>query len=113
MEAMIDAVRNELMRAASMRELLTYQQVAVHVGLSMGNRHQASVLAKLLCDIARDEHEQGRPLLSAIVVAKQTRQPGRGFFAFARKLDKHFDDDTQYFHEEVEAVWAHWAPSDL
>jgi hypothetical protein len=71
--------------------------------------------------ICLEEHLHGRPLLTAIVVKKETRQPGAGFFewvaahdsgattcACGSSLRNESDADSSFAAREQEAVRGFW-----
>jgi hypothetical protein len=45
-----------------------------------------STVGRLLGEISDDEHDAGRPLLSAIAVDKNSGLAGRGFFKLVRDM---------------------------
>jgi hypothetical protein len=104
-------IRERLVEVAAKRDTIHYDEVAELVGLSLANDYERErILPGLLGDISRAEHEQGRPLLSAVVVAKgENQQPGRGFFIMAREVGRRFDDDLSFFIEELNAVHGYWS----
>jgi hypothetical protein len=58
-------------------------------------------LAALLGQVNVIEHEHGNPLISAVVVGKDTMQPGVGFWNIAKDLGIQFGDSPN----EREAFW--------
>jgi len=59
---------------------ITYRGTAKPIGIFSAG------LAPYLGMIQDDDHANGRPLLSALVVSKQTEMPSSGFFTHARSL---------------------------
>jgi hypothetical protein len=59
------------------------------------------------------EHEEGRPLISALVVRKSDSSPGPGFWDFAQKLGldpgSTADARLKFWIREVERCYAHWS----
>ena len=49
-------------------------------------------------DINRHELKTDRPMLSAVVVHKETLVPGQGFFTLARGLGLFVSDDRDRFY---------------
>ena len=72
-------IRDMLVCAAHEKRLVYFSDVGDWVGLG------ALPAAGLLNPINQHEHEQGRPLLTAVVISKKTGKPGQGFFNFAEK----------------------------
>lgn len=78
------------------------------VGLDLENPAHRNDPAHMLGEISRRENENGRPLLSAVVVLQDTFRPGKGFFTLARELGLHSGDDEAFFSEELKRVWDTW-----
>jgi hypothetical protein len=87
-EAMLHrTIYEELKRLAKREEMTHYSAIAVLAGLDMDNPAHRDEMRQLLGKISTYEHQQGRPMLTAIVVHKQDNIPGDGFFELARHLD--------------------------
>ena len=104
-------IRNMLIKAAQQRKVVYYSEVGEAVNLSMGNPHQRAELGRILSEISSEEHDNGRPLLAAIVVHKDNKKPGEGFFKLARNIGKQKpDEDNDTFCKiEKERVFDEWA----
>lgn len=76
-------------RAHQRAELpISYQDLADACGLSLNMElpHHRKDMGVVLGDISRYEHQEGRPLLSAIVVFKGTYDQGKGFYRLCYTL---------------------------
>lgn len=77
------------------------------------NEDERSTLSKILGLISTFEHQQGRPMLSAVVVHAEYGIPGAGFFQLARELDvlksKSRIQDPLFWHQELKSVHATWS----
>jgi Arc/MetJ-type ribon-helix-helix transcriptional regulator len=93
------AVLREVARAAG---LITYRELVDRIG---AYNPQSPSLHQLLGEISRAEHQAGRGLLSAVVVAKHTGRPGEGFFEFAQQLGLPVSDRTAFWREELRRVY--------
>jgi hypothetical protein len=83
-------VYDRLKEAARRRQLITYKELAAAVGLDWNKNYgKCRQIFSILRAICTAEVEQGRPMLSAVVVRQDTGMPGSGFFALARKLGRH------------------------
>ena len=74
---------------------------------------RSSRFHSILDTISRHEHNRGRPLLSALAVARGYRIPGSGFFDMAANLGKHdFGGDSTahvvFWADEVQRLWDYW-----
>ena len=70
-----------------------------------------AAIGPLLDEINRHEHLEGRPMLSVVVVHKDTTDPGLGFIACAEDLGlfKAADDKKAFVEAERARVFKTWA----
>lgn len=95
-------VYSELIRAARHRGTVTYQELAHVVGLPLRGSYMGKRLGQILGAIARNEVDQGRPMLSAISVTVNG-EAGKGFFTLAQEfglLDGDNEQDMLDFWED-------------
>ena len=98
-------VLGELIRVAKARQTITYGDLASRVGLSFPLQ-----LAPHLNQIGEQETANGRPLLTAVVVSKDKRMSGEGFFALARQSRLSNNSDPRTFWEsELNKVHNYWS----
>jgi len=106
---MHQAIYETLQDVARAQGTTTYGAIAPLAQIDLGNPADRNHLADLLGEISRHEHEQGRPMLSAVVIAGDNNMPGQGFFTLARELGLHSGgDDLAFFCEELARVHATW-----
>lgn len=66
-------------------------------------------LAHMLGEISSEEDEEGRGLLTVVVVHKTgDLKPGPGFFRLARLRGRHVVDEEQFWIEELRNVYNAW-----
>lgn len=108
---MKDRIRDTLIKAARNQRVVYYAEVGKLLNFSMDNPSHRVELGRILGEISTEEHEKGRPLLSAVVVHKEDHQPGEGFFNLARELGKKRpDEDSDAFYaSELKRVFNAWA----
>jgi hypothetical protein len=100
-----------LLEAARNKEGVSYEDLGEMMGLEPGDSRDQEI-AQLLGEINEDEHNNGRPMLSAVAVDSTKKMPGEGFFNYAKKLGK-FDGDTEedkrdFWREEIQEVFEIW-----
>lgn len=102
-------VLQELERLARNRGYSNYTDVGRLIGLDMNQPADRNRLSKILDDIAIAEHNEGRPLLPAVVISRDQNIPGEGFFELARQLGLYGGgDDLMYWINELRRVHEHW-----
>jgi len=103
------AIYKKLIEVAQKQSTITYSKIAPLAGLDMGQPPDRKTLGDLLCEISAYEHENKRPLLSAVVIRDVGKRPGSGFFKFAKSIGQ-FDgrDELSFFAKELQAVHQAW-----
>ena len=67
-------------------------------------------LAHMLGEISSEEDEEGRGLLTVVVVHKTgDLKPGPGFFRLARSRGRHIVDEEEFWIEELHNVYDAWS----
>lgn len=102
-ELLIARVKAKVMRPYS------YSEIAAEIKSVRFHAHDQR-LFDLLGDISKDEHSDGRGLLSAIVVNKTgDKRPGHGFFDLAKSLGHDISDKDKFWLEELEKIRKSWS----
>ena len=105
---MNQAMYADLVARARQGRVAYYDEIQHHAGLDMESPADREEIGRLLGEISEFEHKNGRPLLSAIVIAKGEGRPGRGFFNLARSLGLLEDqDEDSFWAMEVGRVFRH------
>jgi hypothetical protein len=104
-------VFSELVRAARYRGTVTYQEVAELIGLPIVGAYMGKEVGHVLGEISEDQHQHGRPMLSALAVGVDGL-PGEGFFKLATSLGKFTGygdtDHRRFWEQERSAVYEIW-----
>ncbi len=105
------AVYERLVQAARVREFVHYGELAKMLGIDMDNPHFGAQVGKVLGQISEDEVAAGRPMISAIVVSRDTMLPGYGFFTLGQQLRQTDpgEDDMAFAIREIKQVHDYWA----
>ena len=98
-----------LRQKAGEKQLVTYGEIAPLLGIDLGNEFWGIRVGNVLDVINRGEFAEHRPLLSAIVVLADTRQPGAGYYVCARELRKYRGSDFEEWAMEVGRVHDYWS----
>jgi hypothetical protein len=100
-----------LIYAATKIEAVTYERIAEIMDLEPVT-DMVQEVGHLLGEINEDEHDNGRPMLSAVAVNPETKMPGEGFFKLAIKLQKFHgttvEDKRVFWREEIQKVYETW-----
>ena len=124
-------VRRRLIEAAKAGRTITYAELMREFHIPRGHPTPGIGIGHVVGKISEHERDNGRPLLSAIVVRahSQTRRcpqghPGGGFFGIQnlppeikRPLEelanpKLSDREQQFILDQQERVWQHWQTHD-
>jgi hypothetical protein len=101
----------KLLTAAQQSMEISYKEVADILGIHTPGNHMAREVGEILGEISEDEHNAGRPLLSALAVGVNNI-PGEGFFNLARRLGKLTAtgkiETTQFWRDEQRHVYETW-----
>ncbi|MEO5373129.1 MAG: hypothetical protein H7840_02490 [Alphaproteobacteria bacterium] len=103
---------DKLVEFARHAKVATYSDVAPIVNLDMRYPDHVQQISAILCDISVSEHNNGRPLLSAVIVSSVNGQPGglpgMGFFTMAEALGFDVSDRVVFFATELRRVHEYW-----
>lgn len=102
-------IYTELIMAAKYRGTVTYQEIALIMGLPLTGNLMGHETGQILGEISEDELSNGRPMLSAIAIGV-SGHPGDRFFEFAKKLGrmKPEEDKRKFWKKECQAVYETW-----
>lgn len=105
------AVHDRLVQAARAQQLVHYGELGKMLGLDMENPHFAAQVGKVLDRINEDESAAGRPMISAIVVSKDTMLPGSGFFKLGQELRQTLagEDEMGFAIRQIKRVHDYWS----
>lgn len=77
----------------------------------MDIRHEKQLLGEILDEISEDEHEEGRPMLSALIKSGKSGQDDR-FFKMCERLGmgewRELKKDKSFKLQHIEACHAFW-----
>jgi hypothetical protein len=103
-----DEVRLILVERAKRRQMIPYSELVGLVGSVQFTPHDQRLFA-LLGQVSVEESEQGRPLLSVLVVHKTgDMKPGPGFFEMAKALGRDTKDADKAWIVETQKVFQYW-----
>ena len=98
--------------ASSGAKPITYSDFTEALGKGIRSDADVGALGRYLDVICELEAEEDRPMLTALLISKDTGRPGEGFYDMARKLNKYAgtteQDDIDFFKQELQAVYDTW-----
>lgn len=101
-------VREILVDVARRRDVINYTELTKRV-TSYPLRPDGHDFHAVLGRVSLDEHEEGRPLLTALVVYKSGEMSaGSGFFEMAQTAGFTFNDPDVFWLAELNRVWDYW-----
>lgn len=109
-------IREYLIEIAKKNEYTVYSDLCDVIKKRCGTILDMSIpehrgrIGKMLGHISRYENEEGRPMLSALVITESTGKPGAGFFGLAEDLGLYSDsmDEKEFSDAEGDKVVAFW-----
>ena len=107
-----DKVRNKLIEVARNRRTVSYKEIAKVMELSPWGDYMSKETGRILREICDHEHEQGRPMLTAVAMGVSLDLPGEDFFTMAEKFGKFTGsrwDKEAFWDRELRSVYAAWA----
>ena len=104
-------VYDRLVQAARAKELVHYGELAKMLGIDMDDPYFGARVGKVLGRISEDEIAAGRPMISAIVVSKDTMLPGHGFFNLGQELRQTLpgEDEIEFAVRQIKRVHNYWS----
>ena len=102
----IELARPILIEVARERELITYNEL----GEKMGGPGRGYI-GEILKQVCLKEHRNNRPLLSALVVHKNDRLPGNGFFRLSvmpETIRNGSREKRKFWENERKNIYEHW-----
>jgi len=100
-------MRQLIIETAKAGQLIAYSELTGMLQTAYVHYH-SHVLTRLLIDIGSEEVAGGRPILPALVVAKQTGRPGPGYFKLAPG-EVEVGDPIREWENEVQRVYDYWS----
>lgn len=102
-------IYERLKEVAREGQTITYSEIAPMANLNMESQADRNEIGRILGTISKREHEEGRPLLSAVVVLSGIGYAGKGFFTLAKELEIYDGtDDLAFFVRELRRVHEYW-----
>jgi hypothetical protein len=103
-------IYGKLIEVAKKGTVIYEADLAKVVSMNMSLPHERRELDRQLDEIDEYEREQGHPVLSAVVIQKESHMPNRHFFEFCRESGvlKGQDEDGFYI-KELRSVHIFWA----
>lgn len=107
---MHEQIYEKLKEVARRGTVTYYSDIAPMAGLDMDLPNDRYEIGVILDDINQHEQGLGRPMLSAVVVHKESLKPGQGFFTLARSLGLFTgNDEDKFYIQELRKVHDYWS----
>ena len=104
-----EQARRAMIDAARRRSVISYSELVGKIASCSLEPHEGR-LAHMLGEISSEEDEEGRGLLTVVVVHKAgDMKPGSGFFTLARSRGRDIGDRQKIWVEELERVYEIWS----
>lgn len=108
-DAAKDEARQVMIECAKARQMIPYSDLVARISAIRLEAHDAR-LSHFLGEVASEEDERGRGLLTVVVVHKSgDMQPGPGFFELAQSRGRNTANIVECWVDELKKVFAYWA----
>lgn len=105
-----------LRQLAGRRELVLYKDLAstleAQLSAHVDFRAPFNPMFPMLGHISTYEVTRGRPMLSSVVIGRETGNPGSGFFTLAAQLGFEVEDEQNFFEAQRDATFDFWSTGD-
>jgi len=107
-------VYNKLIEIARAKKTITYSELSEECGLFLDfdNINDRNKISSILGEISKYEVKKGGPMLSSLVVLKNShpQKPAFGFYTYADELEvrKKGESDQQLFWRQLKECYKHW-----
>ena len=109
MDANTEVIYQEIIQVAKSGGITHYSDIAPLIGLSMDSPADRNILSNILDKISTNEHENGKPFLSSVVILKDKNIPGCGFFKMAQKVGLYNGSgEVESWVKELRRVHDYW-----
>lgn len=106
---MNNQIYEKLKEVAKQGTVTYYSDIAPMAGLDMNLPNDRYEIGAILDDINQHEHKAERPMISAVVVHKDSLKPGKGFFVLAQSLNLfNGNDEDKFYIGELRKVHDYW-----
>ncbi len=110
---MYDELYEKLREVARKQKTVHYEDIAPMLGLKMEDPADRVRIGQILGEISKQENNDGRPMLSAVVTHKGDERPGTGFFELAQELGHVGGMDSEmFFIHELKRVHRWWTKAE-
>ena len=101
-----DDVRKRLIEVAKSKKTITYGELMNEFHIPRGHLKHELGIGYIVGEISKFEHNEGRPMLSAIVIHKDGKSIGDGFYELARQLGLLTNqNEKDFWIQEQQKVW--------
>lgn len=100
-------IQSILIEVAKTQDIISYSDLVHQMQTTVVDPHSYA-LANMLGDVCTLEHQNKRPLLSALVVYKDKTEAGPGFFEIAKELGYSIQDKDQFHMREITKCYEYW-----
>ena len=110
MEVLLGKITDVLNERKTRVACITYSMLAEDLG---GYAPDSKYIAICLGILQKEDTKNGSPLRSALVVRKDTRRPGYGFYECAEILGHKFTDTEEFWGNQIKEMVVNTTPPPL
>lgn len=100
-------IREILIGLAKLQKTIAYSELAAQIR-SAYIHYRAPAFDHILQELCEDEVKSGHPILGVLVVNKQTKRCGAGFFKWCAHQGYDVSDPERFWNNEFDRVCDYW-----
>lgn len=115
---MDDRIRRKLIQIAREGNMIYYSDLnqELDLGFDFKIKHHQKMIGELLGEISESEYEKSRPLLSSLVIRKNDKEQGDGWYKLCSRLFgkpvEYYRNNKEFEKEKIEDCYTFWQQDD-
>jgi hypothetical protein len=99
-----EQARDALLACARTRTTIAYSELCEAITVARFRAYSWSLMA-LADEVCREEDARTGVVLATLLVRRDTRMPGEGYFAWAERDGADVSDRDRFWHAQAQRVW--------
>lgn len=115
---MNERIRKKLIQVARERDIIYYSDLnyQLELGFDFTIKHHQKMIGELLGEISEYEYASKRPLLSSLVIRKDDKKQGKGWYELCERLfgrsANYYVNNKEFEKAKIEECYTYWQQND-